>query len=158
MTSFTDWDVVPEDLRETCQSCQGSGTREFENESSFLNTEQCPECDGRGWTLCPIQTLIEEINNRRSMDDVILKMRPVYHGWITKEDEIHRVGEISKTSSTYRARDSNGGILLMSYDIVEVIMLFEKRLGNKTFDIEENLSALGAFKVFTMEDTVNPAT
>lgn len=158
MTSFSqeiDWDSVPEDLREMCGSCQGQKEMRIFPDEGGEHIEQCQECEGHGWTLCPVQTLLNEIIDRRNIDEMIIKTKPVYHGWITKEEEILKVGEVSKSWFIYTAIWQIDGDFhtYSSKELVEVLTHFEKRIG-KPFDIEEGLGALGAFKVFTMEDTV----
>jgi len=139
LTQEVDFNSVPEDLQEECQSCAGKKVID----DGFGGQSECTECDGRGWTLCSVQDLLNEINTLRVIKDPPKK----YHGWIIKKEEKDFNPEyIFSSTNTKYAEDRIRG-----YDLAKVLCAIEGRIGS--FEIEENLGALGAFKVFTWEET-----
>jgi len=138
------WETVPEDFRLECQSCGGAKhTTLIEDDGS---QEICSECDGRGWVLGPIQELLDEINAVREYsqpEHSQPELPKKYHGWLAVEPD--RDGE-----KRYRARFNTGGGSLneISYQLPHILEWMEKQIGS-SFEIEENLGAIGAFKVFT---------
>jgi len=139
LTQEVDFNSVPEDLQEECQSCAGKKVID----DGFGGQSECTECDGRGWTLCSVQDLLNEITTLRVIKDPPKK----YHGWIAVEPD-------KDGDKRYRARfeTKEGPIHELSYRMPDVLVWLEKQIGS-SFEIEENLGALGAFKVFTWEET-----